>query len=202
MHPRSVFSIHGHFTPRERLAWLVEGGHPSSSPYHAQANVPIYTHLSFNHSYSHTGIFIGKSVRWIFIILMYLSFVLILEKLYWTVKMDFLYLFLILLRWKKAQKSLISWLKFWHFSCHLKVRFIYFTFKTSVEVTQKIFFLSDNSYTKAHCFYFYVTKRLGSVIKNSVQGESSWPMFWCIHLSFSKMSDGLIRFWHGNANIF
>jgi hypothetical protein len=80
---------------------------------------------------------------------------------------------LILLYWKKAQKSLISWLNFWHFSCHLKVRFIYFTFKTSVEFTQKIFFRSDNSYTKTHCFYTYVTKRLGSVIKNSVQGEST-----------------------------
>ncbi len=129
-----------------------------------------------------------KSVRCFVLILMYLSFVLILEKLYLTTKWKLLYLFLILLCWKKAQKSLISWLKFWHFWCHLKVRFIYFTFKTSVEFTQKNFFKSDNTYTKTHCFYTYVTKRKESVIEKSVQGESSWSMFWCISVSIQNKS--------------
>jgi hypothetical protein len=126
------------------------------------------------------------TIRCFVLILMYLSFVLILEKLYLTTKWKLFYLFLMLLCWKKAQKSLISWLKIWHFWCHLKVRFIHFTFKNSVEFTQKNFFKSDNSYTKAHCFYFYVTKRLGSVIKKSVQGESNWSMFWCISVSIQN----------------
>jgi hypothetical protein len=94
-----------------------------------------------------------RHIRCFVFILMYLSFVLILEKLYLTTKWKLLYLFLMVFCWKKAQKSLISWLKFWHFLCHLKVRFIHLTFKNSVEFTQKIFFQSDNSYTKAHCFY-------------------------------------------------
>ncbi len=32
MHPRPVFSIRGHFTPRERLAWLVGRGTPLFFP--------------------------------------------------------------------------------------------------------------------------------------------------------------------------
>jgi hypothetical protein len=93
--------------------------------------------------------------------------------------------------WRKSRlpvsyPSIHPSIKFWHFSCHLKVSFIHFTFKNSVEFTQKKFFKSDNSYTKAHCFYTYVKKRQGSVIKKSVQGESSWSMFWCISVSIQN----------------
>jgi hypothetical protein len=94
-------------------------------------------------------------------ILMYLSFVLILEKLYLTTKWELLYLFLMVLCWKKAQKSLISWLKFWHFSCHLKIRFIHFTFKNSVEFTQKIFFKSDKYIHKSTLFLYFCDKKTG-----------------------------------------
>jgi hypothetical protein len=55
-----------------------------------------------------------------------------------------------------------------------------FYFQKLCRIYTEKFFQSDNTYTKTPCFYTYVTKRLGSVIKKSVQGESSWSMFWCI----------------------
>jgi hypothetical protein len=69
---------------------------------------------------------------------------------------------------KKAQKSLFSWLKFWHFSSHLKVRFIHFTFKTSVEFTHKIFF-SRTILKKNHFVFMSMWQKDKRVIKNSVQ---------------------------------
>ncbi len=95
------------------------------------------------------------------LILMYLSFVLILEKLYLTTKWELLYLFLMVWCWKKAQKSLISWFKFWHFWCHLKVRFIHFTFKNSVEFTQKIFFQVGQCIHKSTLFLYLCDKKTG-----------------------------------------
>jgi len=147
--------------------------------------------------------FLGSN-RCFYFILMYLSFVLIWEKLYLTTKWRLLYLFLKVLCCKKVQKSLISCLKYWHFWCLFKVRFIHSTFKNSVEFTKKTFFQSDNSHTNAHCFYVFVTKKSGECDSNSVQGCSRGVNLANVlmYLSFRKTSNGLVRFSHGYPSTF
>ncbi len=135
------------------------------------------------------------------LILMYLSFVLILEKLYLTTKWKLLYLFLMVLCWKKVQKSLISWLKFWHFWCHLKVRFIHFTFQKLCRIYTEKFFQVGQYIHKNTLFLYLCDKKTGE--RNwKVSSRGIKLVNVLMYLSFYPKQKWLRWFWLRNTNIF